>query len=85
MDFYPLSNNVNVTLTSLSPGYRSPSRNVKIIDDSSVEQNETFLIVLTSSSPGVLIEVSNVTVTIIDNDGKILLVCYLYNYIFKVH
>lgn len=69
MDFSPLSK-FNDVLTSLSPGHRSKSVNVQINDDSLEEQNEIFLIMLTSSSPGVLIEVSNVTVTIIDNDGK---------------
>ena len=68
LDFRPLSN--EVILTSLSPGHRSSSVNVQIMDDTLVEQNEIFLIMLTSSAPGVLIEASNLTVTIIDNDGK---------------
>lgn len=68
LDFYPLSN--DVILTSLLPGTRSSSVDIGIIDDSLVEPNETFVVMLTSSAPGVLIEDPRGTVTIIDNDGN---------------
>ena len=43
---------------------------VTIIDDSEMEGDETFTVTLTTSSPGVTLGNSNVTITITANDGE---------------
>ena len=63
----------SITLTSLSPG-NSSAVSIEIVDDNRKESNETFSIHLNTSDPGVFIKVSNVRVTIIDNDCKCIIV-----------
>ena len=59
------------------------SLNVTIMDDSILESNETFQLIIISSSLPNRVTVDNpsvVTVTIVDNDRK-LLICVLFNYL----
>ena len=44
---------------------------IPIIDDSVVESDEQFTVVLSSSDPNVLTSVNQATVTIVDNDGEL--------------
>ena len=53
---------VNVSCTS----------GINIIDDSILENNETFTAVLSTEDLDVLIDPTSATVTIVDNDGKII-------------
>ncbi len=50
-----------------SDGYRQ-CIDIMIIDDSAVEGNETFSVILTTSEPNVLIETNSTEITIADND-----------------
>ena len=45
---------------------------VPILDDSTVESDETFYAVLTSDHPNVVFGEDTATITIIDNDGEAL-------------
>ena len=44
---------------------------IPIVDDSIVESDEQFTVVLSSSDPNVLTSVNQATVTIVDNDGEL--------------
>lgn len=46
--------------------------NISIIDDSIVEPNQSFMVILSSSDTNVTIDNQQLLVTIIDNDGKFL-------------
>ena len=48
------------------------SVSVPILDERTVESNETFFVVLTSNLPRVVLGDDMATVTIIDNDGEAL-------------
>ena len=43
---------------------------VTIIDDSEIERNETFIVILTASSPAVNLGSAVATITITDTDGE---------------
>lgn len=43
---------------------------IMIVDDSAVEGNETFSVVLTTFEPSVLLGIDRTEVTITDNDGE---------------
>jgi hypothetical protein len=54
---------------SFGPGIRTRTITVPLANDSSVEGNETFTLSLTNITNGFLGSVSNVTVTVLDNDS----------------
>ena len=56
-----------IILTDVSPGSRTPF-SVTIINDTDVEREESFSLLLNPSSPGVLVNTSMATVTIVDDD-----------------
>ena len=46
---------------------------VPIIDDDALEDNQTFIVVLSTSDPDALVNPAFATITIVDNDGKTIL------------
>ena len=46
---------------------------VPIIDDDVLEDNQTFTVVLSTEDPYVLLDPASATVTIVDNDGEIVM------------
>ncbi len=58
---------MNITISPDSP---SSLISIEIINDSEIETNETFTLVLTSFSSGVIIDTPNATVTIVDDDSN---------------
>ena len=48
------------------------SVSVPILEDLTVESNETFSAVLTSTLPNVVLGENTATITIVDNDGEVL-------------
>ncbi len=70
MDFSEL--NKEMTFTSSSSNVSC--NNVDVIDDSTVEIEEVFLIELFSGDSAVLILSPNVSVTIQDNDGMFIII-----------
>ena len=64
----------NITLHRDMPGCQAPLR-VNINDDKAIEENETFVVNIAATYPGVYIKLSSVTVTIIDDESK------SYNYL----
>ena len=67
-DFAPVS----FLRLSFPPGSSTSLQSslIAIIDDSIVEEPETFQVNLTSSDPRVAVIIQDNTVTIVDNDGK---------------
>jgi hypothetical protein len=65
MDFYPVMMNI-----TFSPDSQSSLISIEIINDSETETSETFTLVLTSFSSGVIIDTPNATVTIVDDDSN---------------
>ena len=55
------------------------SISIQIIDDSVIEENENFTVLLETGNPRVLFSRSQTTVTIQDNDGKTCLDFYTYS------
>ena len=66
MDFIPLSD--KIILSAVTPGNRIPFT-VTIINDTQTDPNESFTLLLSASSPGIVINSSSALVTIIDDDG----------------
>ena len=62
-----------IILTDVSPGSRAPL-SVTIINDTDVEREESFSLLLSPSSPGILINASMAIVTIVDDDCEYLLI-----------
>lgn len=60
---------LSTTLT-LEPGAERASIDIHTLDDSFVEDNETFTVEMVTSDPTVLLSNINRTVLIIDNDGQ---------------
>lgn len=58
---------MNITF---SPGNRSSLINIEVINDSEIETNETFTLLLTSFSSDVIIDTPSATVTIVDDDSN---------------
>ena len=66
-DYSPINSTLNLTSSTTMVEVLIP-----IIDDSVVETDEQFTVVLSSSDPNVLISANyQVTVTIVNNDGKL--------------
>ena len=65
MDFYPVMMNI-----TFSPDNQSSLINIEVINDSEIETNETFTLLLTSFSSDVIIDTPNATVTIVDDDSN---------------
>lgn len=64
--------NTSGTLT-FTNGVASRTITVPIIDDSTVETNETFKVVLSNVSGGIIVGSTNAVVTILENDASIVL------------
>ena len=64
-DYLPISSTRNLTSSTAMVAVLIP-----IIDDSVVESNEQFTVVLSSSDPNVLTSVNQATVTIVNDDCK---------------
>ena len=62
---------VNVSCTS----------GIRIADDSILEDDETFSVVLSTADLDISIDLASATVTIVDNDGKIILFVINYKFI----
>lgn len=62
-----------IILTDVTPGSRTPF-SVTIINDTDVEREESFSLLLSPSSPGILVNASMATVTIVDDDSEYLLI-----------
>ena len=65
-DYSPISNTLNLTSSTTMVEVLIP-----IIDDSVVETDEQFTVVLSSSDPNVLTSNNQATVTIVNDDGKL--------------
>ena len=66
-DYSPISNTLNLTSSTTMVEVLIP-----IIDDSVVETDEQFTVVLSSSDPNVMISDNyQVTVSIVDDDGEL--------------
>lgn len=65
MDFYPVMMNI-----TFSPDDQSSLTSIEIINDSEIETNETFTLLLTAFSTGVIIDTPNATLTIVDDDSN---------------
>ena len=66
---------ISQQVTFLGAGSTRAAVRVPILDDSSIENNEIFTGVLSSSEPNVAIGDETATVTILDDDGGLFLTC----------
>ena len=65
-DYSPVNEDVVI-----NPGEQSECIEIPIVNDDILESDETFSILLTSNQIGVNVDVSETTVTIMDNDSKL--------------
>lgn len=70
LDFCLFPKDISVLLANVTTGQHITIANIEIVDDFLKEEDETFSLHLTSLSPGVFIQPSSITVTIIDDEGK---------------
>lgn len=58
--------------------------NISIIDDQTLENDETFTVQLSSPDTDVILELQDATVSISDNDGKEIYDCMLFFFFFML-
>jgi len=70
-DFEPLSN----LMRNISPANPIVCQPITILGDDIDEENETFSVIISATSPDNITSPDTVTVTIIDDDGRLLTSC----------